>query len=167
MFGPRPQSKKEKQMAEETFSQDYKVNWENLDPNQHLRGSVMVDYAVNTQFVWLGVSQQRYAELGWAPVASRMEVRYHREATLGDTVKDTPVLTAMSPDGSRWRVRHSFVKNGGEKLGSIVLEGSWLNWRSRKAVAPSQDVLQALNALQRSSDFEELRSLIRENNPKS
>ena len=154
-------------MSGNTFSQDYKVNWENLDPNQHMRGSVMVDYAVNTQFLWLGISQQRYAELGYAPIASSMEVRFHREATLGDTVRDTPVIVAMSADGSRWRVRHSFVKNGGEKLGSITLEGSWLNWNSRKAVAPSQDVLQALNALQRSSDFVELRSLIRERSPTS
>jgi len=151
-------------MAGDTFSQDYKVNWENLDPNQHMRGSVMVDYAVNTQFVWLGISQQRYAEVGFGPIASSMEVRFDRGATLGDTVTDTPVIIAMSADGSRWRVRHSFVKNGTEKLGSINLEGSWLDWESRRAVAPSQDVLQALNTLQRSSDFEELRSLMRTSN---
>ena len=33
--------------------QDYRVNWNDLDPNFHLRAAVCGDYAVNTQYLWL------------------------------------------------------------------------------------------------------------------
>jgi len=51
-------------MADEDFITEYRVNWENLDPNFHLRTAVLVDYAVNTQFLWLeryGFNQARFA----------------------------------------------------------------------------------------------------------
>ena len=55
-------------MADEDFITEYRVNWTNIDPNFHLRTAVLVDYAVNTQFLWLeqyGFNQARFTELGY------------------------------------------------------------------------------------------------------
>lgn len=151
-------------MADEAFSQDYRVNWNDLDPNFHLRAAVWVDYAVNTQYLWLeqhGINQARYKELGYEPIALRLEAQYRHEATFGDTIRDTPLIDALSIDGSRWRVRHNYLKNGKERAGSIILEGTWLDWETRQAVAPAPDILQALNKLPRTPNYEELKSFMR------
>jgi len=89
-----------------------------------------------------------------------MEARYHHEATYNDTVRDTPILTASSADYSRWKIKHTYLKNGTEKVGWIVLDGTWLNWKTRQAVAPDADIAETLNTLARSEDFEELKSFI-------
>ena len=68
---------------------------------------------------------------------------------------------AASPDYSRWKIKHSYVKNGGGKVGWIVLEGTWLNWKTRQAAAPAADIAEALNKLPRIDDFEELKSFVK------
>ena len=45
-------------------------------------------------------------------------------------------------------------------MGWIVLEGTWLNWKTRQAVAPSEEIAEALK-LPRTSDFEELKSFVK------
>ena len=151
-------------MADEGFFVDYRVDWNDLDPNFHLRAAVLIDYAVNTQFAWLehlGFKQAMFAEQGYEPIVLRIEARYHHEAGYNEVVRDTPVVAASSPDCSRWKIRHSYVKNDGEKVGWIVLEGTWLNWKTRQAVAPSQEIAEALDKLPRTGDFEELKSFVK------
>ncbi len=151
-------------MADEDFKVEYHVGWRDIDPNFHLRAAVLVDYAINTQFLWLeqyGITQARFAELGYEPVALKLEARYYKEATFGDLIVDKPLLTALSSDGARWKVRHHFVKKQGDQVVSILLVGTWMNWQTRKAIAPASDVVAALKQLPRSSNFEDLRSFIR------
>jgi len=151
-------------MADESFFVDYRVDWNDLDPNFHLRAAAMVDYAVNTQFAWLeylGYKQTVFAELGYEPIVLRMEARYHHESTYNETIRDTPVVMAASPDCSRWKIKHSYVKKGGEKIGWIVLEGTWLSWKTRQAVAPAAEIAESLNRLPRTADFEELKSFVK------
>ena len=151
-------------MSDEFFV-EYRVKWDDIDPNFHLRAAVLVDYAVNTQFAWLehlGFAQSHFAEQGYEPIVSRMEARYHKEAGHNEVVRDTPTVVAASPDFSAWKIRHSYSKNGGkDRVGWILLEGTWLSWKTRTAVAPSAAVLQALNRMPRSDNFEELRSVVR------
>ena len=78
--------------------------------------------------------------MGYEPIMLRMEARYHREATYREVVRDYPVTVAASPDFSRWKIRHSYTKGNGKKVGWVVLEGTWLNWKPRKAVAPDAEV---------------------------
>ena len=151
-------------MADEPFFMEYRVDWNDLDPNLHLRAAVMVDYAVNTQFAWLehlGHKQTTFAEMGYEPIVLHMEAKYHHEATYNEIIRDIPVAMASSPDCSRWKIRHSYVKSNGEKVGWIVLEGTWLNWKTRQAVAPAADVAESLRRLPRSSDYEELKSFVK------
>jgi acyl-CoA thioester hydrolase len=152
-------------MEDEGFSTEYRADWGDLDPNFHVRAGVWLDYATNTQYLWLehfGITQARYKELGYEPIVLRLEAKYHHEATFGDVIRDTPRLAGLSPDGAQWKVRHSFEKGKGERLGAIIMEGTWLNWTTRQAVAPAPDIVAALNKLARTPNFEVMRSIIRD-----
>ena len=42
----------------------------------------------------------------------------------------------------------------------VKLEGTWFNWKSRKAMAPDLELLGILNSVQKSTNFEFMRSII-------
>jgi len=151
-------------MAEQGFSRRYDVKWADLDPNGHVRHSVYDDYAVDTRVRWMemnGYSPTRFSELGFGPVILRQESRFYREVTIQDSLTVTIRLTGLSQDGSRWKVHHDILKTGGEKAAALNIEGSWLNLRTRKAMAPPAELLKLFVELEKSDEIEELRSLVR------
>jgi acyl-CoA thioester hydrolase len=151
-------------MAEQGFSQTYRVKWADLDPNGHVRHSAYDDYAVDTRVRWMeqsGFPPRRFAELGFGPVILRQESRFYREVTIDDTLTVTIQLTGLSPDGSRWKVQHDILKANGEKAAALEIEGSWLDLHTRKAMAPPADLLRLFTQAQKPGGLQELRSLVR------
>jgi acyl-CoA thioester hydrolase len=151
-------------MASKEFSRTYAVKWADLDTNGHLRYSVYVDYAVDTQFRSIeahGYTPKKLMELGFGPVILRMETRYSREVTFDESVVDSLKITGMSPDGARWKSRHDIVKSNGDMAATIKLEGVWVDVHTKQAIAPPSDLLEILNSLPRTDEFETLRSFIR------
>ena len=151
-------------MANEVFRKTYEVTWDQQDPIGHLRGIALLNFVVNTQFSWIahcGCGQDRLAQSGYDPIVLRLDARYHHEVLLGETVVDILYLAGLAPDGSMWKTYHELIKADGEKVATVKLEGTWFNWKTRKAVAPRKELLEILNKLQRSSNFESMRSIIR------
>src|SRR4030095_15790583 len=146
------------------FSRTYAVKWADLDTNGHLRYSVYIDYAVDTQFRSIaeyGYTPERLRVEGFGPVILRMETRYSREVTFDESVVDSLKLAGMSPDGARWKSRHDIVKPNGEMAATIKLEGVWVDVHTRQAIAPPPDLLHILNLIPRTENFEILRSFVR------
>ena len=151
-------------MEPKEFSRTFAVKWADLDTNGHLRYSVYVDYAVDTQFRSMesqGYTPKKLMELGFGPVILRMETRYQHEVTFDETVVDRFKLAGMSPDGARWKSRHDIAKSNGEMAATIKLEGVWVDVHTKQAIAPPPDLLEILNSLPRTDEFEILRSFIR------
>lgn len=151
-------------MEPKEFSRTYAVKWADLDTNGHLRYSVYLDFAVDTQFRSLkeyGYTQERFVEKGIGPVSLRMEARYQHEVTIDDSVVDSLRIAGISPDGARWKSWHDIVKSNGDMAATIKLEGVWIDLHTRQAVAPPSDLLEILNLIPRTEDFETLRSFIR------
>ena len=151
-------------MELEGFSRTYAIKWADLDTNGHLRYSVFIDYAVDNQFRSIenhGYGPKKLMELGFGPVILRMETRYQREVTFDETVVDSLRLTGMSPDGARWKSRHDIIKSNGDMAATIKLEGVWVDVHTKQAIAPPPDLLQILNLIPRTEDFETLRSFLR------
>ena len=151
-------------MELEGFFRTYAIKWADLDTNGHLRYSVYIDYAVDTQF--RSIENHEYGpkklmELGFGPVVLRMETRYQREVTFDETVVDWLKMMGMSPDGARWKARHDIVKSNGDMAATIKLEGVWVDVRTKQAIAPPPDLLKVLNLIPRTEDFETLRSFVR------
>ena len=154
-------------MEQKEFSRAFAVKWADLDTNGHLRYSVYVDYAVDTQFRSLenyGYTPKRLMDLGFGPIILRMETRYSHEVTFDETVTDTFKMAGMSPDGARWLSRHDIIKPDGNTAATIKLEGVWLNVHTRQAIVPPPDLLEILNSLPRTENFETLRSFVRKRN---
>ena len=146
------------------FSRAFAVKWADLDTNGHLRYSVYVDYAVDTQFRSLenyGYTPKKLMDLGFGPIILRMETRYSNEVTFDETVTDSFKMAGMSPDGARWLSRHEIIKPNGNTAATIKLEGVWLNVHTRQAIVPPPDLLEILNSLPRTENFEALRSFVR------
>ena len=151
-------------MEQKEFSKAFSVKWADLDINGHLRYSVYLDYAVDTQFRLLenhGYTPKKLMDMGFGPVILRMETRYYHEVTSDETVTDSIKLAGLSPDGARWLTRHDIVKPNGNKAATMKLEGVWLNLNTRQAIAPPPDVLDIFNSMLRTENFETLRSFVR------
>ena len=154
-------------MEANEFIKTYEVTWEQIDPLGHLRAPVLLDYVLNTQMSWIthfGYGQARLAAAGYDPVILKLEARYQHEALLGETLVDRPQLSGLSADGSIWKTYHEVVKSDGEKVATVRLEGTWFNWKSKQAVAPEADLVAVLMKVEKTSNFETMRSIIRSSN---
>lgn len=151
-------------MKYDGISRSFAIKWSDLDTNGHLRYSVYIDFAVDTQFRSIeehGYTLKKLMGLGFGPVILRMTSRYAREVTFDETVTDYILLTGLSPDGARWKTRHDIVKPNGELSATIKLEGVWVDVKTKKAIAPPPELLTILNLLPKSENFKPLRSFIR------
>jgi acyl-CoA thioester hydrolase len=129
-----------------------------------LRTAVYTDLAIDAQFKLLdriGYSTVGLSELGYGPVVLRQESRYYNEVRFGDLVVDTLSLAGLSEDGSRWILRHDFIRSDGEKAAMLKVEGTWIDLQTRDAIVPPEDLVSANGRLPRAKNFQELRSLVR------
>ena len=157
-------------METNVFVKTYEVTWEQLDPLGHLRAPVLLDYVLNSQMSWItafGYGQSRLVSAGYDPVILKLEARYLHEALLGETLLDRPQLSGLSPDGSMWKTYHEVVKRDGEKVATVKLEGTWFNWKTKQALAPEADLLSVLMKVEKTANFETMRSIIRSSNARS
>lgn len=143
---------------------EFKVLWSQLDINGHVRHTAYGDWAGEARHRALahaGITAGRMQALGVGPVLIREEIRYLREVRALDSVKVATQLAGESQDLSRWRMLHRIERGDGELAAKITVEGTWLDLETRRPVVPP-DELQAMNeVLERSEDFEILRSLVR------
>ena len=143
---------------------EYKVTWADLDPIGQMRASVYMDLAIDAQFKHIdrvGYSTLELSEIGYAPVVLRQESRYYNPVRFGDSVTDTVLLAGLSADGSRWIVRHDFVRSDGEKTAMLKVEGTWIDLETRDATVPPKDLIAAFDQLPRHPNIQNLRSLVR------
>ena len=148
----------------EEFVFEFHVTWGDLDPIGHLRTAVYTDLAIDAQFKLLdriGYSTVGLSELEYGPVVLRQESRYYNEVRFGDLVVDTLSLAGLSEDGSRWILRHDFMRSDGEKAAMLKVEGTWIDLQTRDAIVPSEDLVSANGRLPKAKNFRELRSLVR------
>ena len=143
---------------------EFLVTWGDLDPIGHLRTAVYTDLAIDAQFKLMdrvGYSPVGLAELGYGPVVLRQESRYYNEVRFGNTLVDTLSLAGLSVDGSRWIVRHDFVRSDGAKAAMLKVEGTWIDLQTRDAIVPPEELISANARLPRTKNFKDLRSLVR------
>ena len=142
----------------EPFRREYQVRWADLDPNGHLRHSAYMDYAAQTRVSFLhdgGFTRERFQELHLGPILFREDTRYLREVRANETITVTTELSGLSANGKHWRMRHRIFKADGSLASVIEVQGAWLDLVSRRSVQAPAELLAALRALPRSSDYAE------------
>jgi acyl-CoA thioester hydrolase len=140
-----------------TFTMPYEIRWADLDGNGHVRYSAYIDATADLRYRYFaqrGFPPGEFVAIGIGPVYTGMSAEFLREVFLGETVTITYEVAGLSPLGSRWRVRHDFLKDNGKKAVTVALEGVLLNLVTRKPVLPSPALLAVMQEIPRVRDFE-------------
>jgi acyl-CoA thioester hydrolase len=150
--------------GEHAFEEHFTARWADLDANRHLRNTLFSEFATHTRFRLLaahGFSQEAFQAHRFGPVMFREEIRYRREVLFGETITVNVLFAGLSADGSQWKVRQEVTRPDGKQAAVLTIDGAWIHLDTRKLVPPPSELLEVIQRLPRTSDFEELRSLVR------
>jgi acyl-CoA thioester hydrolase len=142
----------------------FSIRWSDLDANRHVKNTIFSELATHARFRLLeshGFDQTKFESLRFGPVMIREEIRYRRELLLGDRVTVSVLFAGLSNDGSHWAVVQEVERDDGKQAAILSIDGGWIDLGSRKLVAPPGDLLELLEALPRTADFQGLKSLLR------
>lgn len=147
-----------------TFKRSFTCRWSDADANGHIRHTVYPELGAEVRLAWLasaGVGWRELGQAGIGPVVLREEIDYLRELGLGVKVEVDLQAVGLSPDGGRWRLRHTFRRDGGEEVARVVAYGGWLDLARRKLTLPPEPLLALMRDTERAPDFQELPPLRR------
>ena len=151
-------------MAPMPFERTFQVSWAHLDANAHMANTAYLNVCVDVRMMYFtsqGFAATEFARLRLGPVVRRDEVDYYRELHLLDPIRVTLTLAGLSEDASRFRIRNEIYREDGQLAARVTSLAGWLDIAARKLVAPPETLANALRALDRDEDFEELESSVR------
>ena len=142
------------------FWKEFEALWSHIDPNGHMRHTAYSDYATNVRVSFLeeiGLEIQDLNTLAIGPIILREFIEYRREILLQDKFKIDLQLAGASPDGIHWRIRHNIYRSSDAKLCcSILMEGSWIDFKTRKMCALPPELSEKFLAIKKTDDFKTL-----------
>lgn len=150
------------------FEHTFHVAWAHIDALGHMGNTAYVELAIDARFLYFqsrGFSPEEFVRAGIGPVLRREEVEYLRELRLLDKVRINVKIAGLSQDCSRFRIVNELYREDGELSARITSLGGWLDLKARKLVVPPPVLAEALRGLERTPDFEELKSSIRGQSP--
>ncbi len=139
----------------------FTVRWADCDANGHMRNTAYSEYAVDVRVGFLdapGWGFEQFRASGFGPVLLREEIDYLRELKMNETVEVDFEQLGLSADGSRFRIRHDFTKAGGKPAARIVLEGGWMDLRTRRLAPPPEALARVFARAPRAEGWTELPS---------
>lgn len=137
------------------------AGWGDMDFNAHMRNTAYLDKSADVRMMYFadnGFPMAKFVALRLGPVVTKDEVEYFREMGLLEGVRVTLALAAMSDDGSRCRIRNELYRPDGKLAARVTSSVGWLDLDARRLTLPPRELLDALQALPRTSDFETLAS---------
>ena len=149
---------------EQAFKEHFTARWADLDANRHLRNTLFSEFATHTRFRLLeahGFGQAAFESHRFGPVMFREEIRYRREVMFGDRIAVNVLFAGLSADGSQWKVRQEVTREDGKQAAILTIDGAWIHLDTRRLVPPPPELLEVIQRLPRTRDFEELRSVVR------
>jgi acyl-CoA thioester hydrolase len=139
------------------------AGWGDMDFNGHMRNTAYLDKSADVRMAYFsqaGFPMSEFARLRIGPVIKKDALEYFREVNLLDELRVTLQQAGMAADGSCFLLCNEFYR--GERLAARVKsQGGWLDLDARKLTVPPPALLEALCALVRTGDFQELDSSIR------
>jgi acyl-CoA thioester hydrolase len=151
-------------MSARAFSIATFAGWADMDANAHMANVAYLAKCVDARFGFFkehGFPIGEFARRRLGPVVRRDEIEYFREIGLLDPITVTLALAGMAPDGSRFRLVNEILTADGRLAARVRSEGGWMDLSARRLVAPPADLLQALQAMPQTPEFEHLPSSVR------
>ena len=146
------------------FTRTFDVRWADVDANGHMRHTVYPELGAEVRLAWLaegGFVWKRFEAMGLGPVLLREEIDYRREVGLSERLAVDLEAVGLSPDGGRWKLRHTMRKADGEVAARVLALGGWLDLERRKLAVPPPELAAFFTSVARASDYEELPPLRR------
>ena len=143
----------------QAYSMTYEVRWADIDANRHVRYSAYIDAAADLRYRFFtqhDLPPEAFDKLGVGPVYTSLTANFFREVRLGETLTITYLLTGLSEQGLRWKVRHDFLKAKGKKAVTLLLEGTILDLTTRTPTLPTPEFMAVFQLVPRSPDFKVL-----------
>lgn len=134
------------------------AGWGDMDFNSHMRNTAYLDKSADLRMMYFadrGFPMSEFMRLKIGPVVMKDEVEYFREFHLLDSVRVTMMLSGLSEDGSRMKLRNDFYRED-VLAARVTSTAGWLDLAQRKLVWPPEALLQALRDADRSDDFQVL-----------
>lgn len=141
------------------YTKEFEIRWSDVDANRHLRNSAYIDYMSHTRMSFLmenGLDQKQMAQYDLGPVAFYEHMYYFREVFPGKPIRVSLQLKGISEDGMYFQFMHNFYDEEGKNFASCEMMGGWIDLKQRKLVGLPEELLQKLNALDRTEDFKVL-----------
>ena len=146
------------------FTKTLYASWADMDFNSHMANTAYLNKAADVRQMFLmehGFPMEEFVRLRIGPVVMKDEVEYFKEVGLQQKIEVNYALAGHSVDGSRFLLRHEFFRADGKLAARVTSAGGWLDLNARKLIAPPPALLDAMNQLDRTSDFAELPSSVR------
>ena len=146
------------------FEKQFEVGWRDVDPNGHVANMAYLEYAVDTRVAFFdscGFPPQNFHKQGFGPVIKTDFVEYFREVKMLEKLTVTMENGGFAADGSRFRVVNNIYRTDHDLAARVVSVGGWLSLKERKLIEPPDILINAWARLERTEDFEELRSSIK------
>jgi acyl-CoA thioester hydrolase len=147
----------------EVFKHEFRAGWGQMDYNAHMGNTAYLDISADTRFMYFeanGFTAADFEREKVGPVVMRDVIEYHAEIHLQEKFSVTFELLGLSDDGSRFRLRNTFLKANGRVAAIVTTDAGWMSLVNRRLVTPPDELLTAMSRLTRSDDFENLPSSI-------
>lgn len=134
----------------------FTVRWADCDANGHMRNTAYSEYAIDVRVSFLdahGFGFDQFRATGFGPVLLREEIDYLRELKMNETVEVDFQVLGVSADGARFRIRHEFIRGDGKPCARLVLDGGWMDMRTRRLAPPPEGLARAFDAAPRAEDY--------------
>lgn len=141
----------------EIYKVHFKVRWGDLDFNAHMANTAYLNAAADVRMMYFeenGFSARNFEDLRIGPVVMKDEIEYYKELRLLEDLEVHHLISGISEDGSRFRFRNVFYRYDGKKAASVTTTAGWLDLNKRVLVAPPQKLLEAMQRLVKTEDFE-------------
>ena len=140
------------------FERTLFAGWGDMDFNSHMRNTAYLDKSADLRMMFFadhGFPMSEFMRLKIGPVVMKDEVEYFREFHLLDEIRVSMMLSGLSEDGSRMKLRNDFYRKD-VLAARVTSTAGWLDLAQRKLVCPPEGLLHALREADRSDDFQVL-----------
>ena len=146
------------------YIKPFVAGWGDMDFNAHMRNTAFLDRSGDVRMMFFaenGFPMQEFSRRRIGPVVMKDEVEYFRELSLLQAFTVGLTLAGLSADGSRFLLQNDFTNTDGRPCARVRSLGGWLDLTHRRLVAPPDELLAALQVLDRTEDFQELPSSVK------
>jgi len=147
------------------YERSFIAGWGDMDFNGHMRNTAYLDRAADTRMMYFadhGFPMRQFAQLRLGPVVMRDEIDYYKEIALLETMRVRLSIAGLSADGSRFRLCNECFRDDGRLAARVSSLGGWLDLGARRLIRPPDALLAALRSLERTEEFAELESSVRD-----